>query len=201
MRTPLTHRPRAGTMAAASVGLFLLILLTACSGASSGPATPPAPVPGTAATTTGPATTGPVTRSTTGTAPGRLDLARLSVTDGGSRQDVRTPSGNIACTLTTETGDEVTCEIFTTSWRTPPSTTSPCTGEPHGAGLALDVAGVPGIVCLGQDMRVARFRVLPVGHAVRVGADVCASLTTGMTCQNLTSGRGFTLGREAYRLT
>jgi hypothetical protein len=49
-------------------------------------------------------------------------------------------------------------------------------------------------------MRVAQFRVLPAGHAVRVGADLCATVGQGITCLNTRTHHGFTLDRDSYRL-
>jgi ribosomal protein L34E len=112
----------------------------------------------------------------------------------------KTPSGNIVCGYDTRAGSAVECGIKS-GLRPPPKAVQCDAGDfsdkrisLHGTGRAtLGVcAGDPGPLLPEVQAKAA---VLPYGASKRIGAIVCTSKTTGLTCRNA-SGHGFFLSRE-----
>lgn len=108
----------------------------------------------------------------------------------------QTPSRNIGCIgETAATGNTVRCDIRTRSWSPPPRPKG-CRLD-WGQGLALDAAGRARFVCAG-DTALNNGRRLAYGAAVRIGAIVCRSGVSGLTCRNA-AGHGFTISRLRAR--
>ncbi|WP_460437069.1 DUF6636 domain-containing protein [Angustibacter speluncae] len=111
-----------------------------------------------------------------------------------------TPSGNIGCALYRD--DEqapatASCGIAQADW---PGVPDP--GDCELEWVATDVAlGPDGAVtegaCRGDVSFDPSAEVLPYGEAVAVGDLECRSAETGVTCEHLPSGHGFTLARAA----
>jgi hypothetical protein len=108
----------------------------------------------------------------------------------------RTPSSNIGCVGETTRADNVVrCDIATRNW-SPPRRPAACTLD-WGQGLLVERTGRARFVCAG-DTALNRGRVVAYGRRVAVGAIVCTSRRSGLTCVNL-QGHGFTLSRQGYR--
>ena len=108
----------------------------------------------------------------------------------------QTPSRNIGCIGdTAASANTVRCDIRTRSWSPPPRPKA-CRLD-WGQGLSLDAAGRARFVCAG-DTALNSGRRLAYGTAIRIGAIVCRSRVTGLTCRNA-AGHGFTLSRLRAR--
>lgn len=109
----------------------------------------------------------------------------------------RTPSGNIGCYL--EAGEfGVQCDVAEHTWSLP-SRPADCDGD----WSAVASVGATGPATMGDcvsDSRLGAERVLAYRTGVRVGDIQCVSETTGLTCTNVATGRGFFVSRERYRL-
>lgn len=106
-----------------------------------------------------------------------------------------TPSKNIGCYLDTES---IRCDIARRSW-TPPPTPADCELD-WAQGISIGATGRAAFVCAG-DTTLGAGPALAYGNAIRVGNMVCASLTNGVRCSNLKTGRGFSLAKESYSLS
>lgn len=109
----------------------------------------------------------------------------------------QTPTGNIGCMLI---GGVARCDIVRRSWTLPPRPSS-C---PHivdfGQGLEVGRSGAARFVCAGDTARDPSSPKLAYGSASRVGPFDCVSRATGMTCTSRSSGHGFMLSVQRYRL-
>jgi hypothetical protein len=101
------------------------------------------------------------------------------------------PSGNIGCYMD---ATAVRCDIHDRQW-SPPAKPADCTLD-YGQGISLS-AGRPSFVCAG-DTTLGGPDTLAYGAAARHGALVCNSTEAGVSCRNVTTGRGFSLARQAY---
>lgn len=114
----------------------------------------------------------------------------------GSLVSFRTPSGNIGCIgESARAGNSVRCDIRNRSWSPPPRPRS-CDVD-WGQGLSLNRIGRARFVCAG-DTALNTGRKLAYGASRRIGAIVCVSRTSGLTCTNA-AGHGFTLSRQRAR--
>lgn len=104
------------------------------------------------------------------------------------------PSGNIWCDITDEAA---TCTITEYSFTLPEDPT--CEGGTVGPIVRLidgDVTTPCSLEGVG-DAAPGDFGALEYGETTAVGDYMCSSAESGMTCTNLTTGRGFTLARGA----
>jgi len=120
----------------------------------------------------------------------------LPATASAALVQFQTPSRNIGCVGdTSRGGNTVRCDIRVRSWSPPPRPRG-CRLD-WGQGLSLDATGRARFVCAG-DTALNGGRRLAYGTAIRIGAIVCRSRVTGLTCRNA-AGHGFTLSRLRAR--
>jgi hypothetical protein len=107
----------------------------------------------------------------------------------------RAPSGNIDC-LVSE--GYARCDIRTHTFKAPrrPATCDLEWGSVLSVGKANRRGG---FACVGDTARDPSARALPYGRSIAVGRVRCTSRTDGIRCRNR-FGRGFLVGRTAYRL-
>lgn len=105
-----------------------------------------------------------------------------------------TPSGNIGCALS---ADNVRCDIGDRTW-TVPAKPSTCQLD-YGNGLVLSGSGAA-VSCAGDTLLHATTNVLAYGHGLRDGLMQCVSQSSGVRCDDLGTGHGFTLAKENYSL-
>ncbi|MCU7723714.1 hypothetical protein ODJ79_08320 [Actinoplanes sp. KI2] len=107
----------------------------------------------------------------------------------------RTPSKNIICDLGPS---EVRCDMIRKSWSPPPKPSS-CELD-WGFGMHI-TGGKAGFTCAGDSLiGETEAETLEYGHAYRSGSVRCTSESTGLTCLDEKSGRGFTLAVSRYSL-
>jgi len=104
------------------------------------------------------------------------------------------PSGNIGCYIDPT---YVRCDINERSWSPPPP--PPGCDLDYGQGIAMEPGGAADLVCAG-DTALGGGSPLPYGQSIGAGVLRCASAETGMTCNDVTTGRGFSLSKEGYQL-
>jgi len=126
--------------------------------------------------------------------------------NGESSAYFSTPTGNIACSMTW-TGPgypvDVLCQIADRSWQAPaaPADCRAADGDVWGDTLQItDKGAALGCRRNGNGMRVQSFPGLGYDHAIRIDRTQCISRLTGITCTDETSGHGFMLSRQSYRL-
>jgi hypothetical protein len=106
------------------------------------------------------------------------------------------PSGNIACTITDK---GATCTIASITFAPPPAGT--CKGTvghvftvgPDGASVPCTEGPAP--VVAGSDVPVLEY-----GRVASVSGYTCESSTSGVTCRNDSTKKGFTLARGSFSL-
>lgn len=113
----------------------------------------------------------------------------------------RTPSKNIVCMMYApgEPGDATArCTIVAKEWRAPdkPADCPLAWGDD----LEVDTDGRPGFVCAGDTVLGASTTVEYGTRLLMKPGLTCSVTTEGVTCANRTSGRGFFLSRERYRI-
>jgi len=106
----------------------------------------------------------------------------------------RTPSKNIICDLHESA---VRCDIVHKSWSPPPE---PSSCELDWANGMYIAAGKAGFTCTGDSLIGVASETLEYGHADRSGSVRCTSESSGLTCADEKTGRGFTLAVSRYRL-
>jgi hypothetical protein len=157
--------------ALAAVGLALAAC-TPDSGSGSGPSTPPASAH---AGFGGPAS------------------PALAISDV-SEAMFQTPSKNIFCALTKSA---VRCDILRKTW-TPPAKPADCELD-WGNGMHID-AGQAGMTCAGDTLIGSAQQTLEYGKGLRSGTVECESVSSGLTCRDEKTGRGFTLAVARYSI-
>jgi hypothetical protein len=125
--------------------------------------------------------------TTTATVPGDVPVT------SGPRY-FQTPSGNIGCYVSAQTAR---CDIRERNWD-PPASDKPCELD-YGQGIALSASGKADFVCAG-DTALGGPATLDYGSVSRRGSLRCRSGGKGVTCTAATSGHGFFLSREIYRI-
>jgi hypothetical protein len=196
MRRMVRSRPGALAVVAGT----LLLALGACGQAGNNTvAAPPAAAttPGAAGATPDTATSDTATAGATTQPPASPSAASPSLviaTISGNTYMFVTPSGNIGCAATTS---GVRCDIGDRSWTAPTKATS-CQLD-YGNGVFVGPNGA-GMTCAGDTLLHATTTVLAYGHGVRVGQILCVSQSTGVRCEYVPTGHGFTLAKEAYTL-
>lgn len=106
----------------------------------------------------------------------------------------RSPSGNIACYLDTS---HVRCDIMERNWSAPPP---PACEYDWGGSLGSDSYGWPESLCISDTVFGGQSLVLGYGQSVQEGLLRCDSATSGVTCTDVRTGRGFSMSRESYSL-
>jgi len=106
----------------------------------------------------------------------------------------QTPSKNIICDLSPSA---VRCDIVHKSW-SPPAKPSSCELD-WGNGMHI-TAGKAGITCAGDTLIGTASETLGYGQADRSGSVLCTSESSGLTCKDEKTGRGFTLAVSRYSL-
>jgi len=119
--------------------------------------------------------------------------APVVVTDVGE-VFFRTPSKNIICHLHESA---VRCDILHKSW-SPPAKPSSCELD-WGFGMYIS-AGKAGFTCTGDSLIGVESVTLEYGQADRSGSVRCTSESSGLTCTDEKTGRGFTLAISRYGL-
>jgi len=107
----------------------------------------------------------------------------------------QSPSGNIACVMT---GKSARCDIAEKDWSAPRPADCPSQVD-SGQGLTLNATGPAQVVCAGDTVLNPQAPTLDYGATSQIGAIVCASMESGISCTN-SSGGSFTLSRESYDL-
>lgn len=106
----------------------------------------------------------------------------------------QTPSKNIICDLS---ASAVRCDIVHKSW-SPPAKPSSCELD-WGNGMSIS-AGTAGFTCTGDTLIGTASEILGYGQADRSGSVLCTSESSGLTCKDEKTGRGFTLAVTRYSL-
>jgi hypothetical protein len=184
-------RPGALAMLAGAV-LFTLGACTATTTAAGPAVTVSAPG---AADSTAPGTATPGATIPGGTPASTAPPAAIIATVSGDTPTFFiTPSKNIGCSMTTV---GARCDIGDRSWTAPPKPAS-CHLD-YGNGVSVSASGAT-VSCAGDTVLAATTNVLAYGHGVSNGQVECVSQTTGVRCEYLATGHGFTLAKEAYTL-
>jgi uncharacterized protein DUF6636 len=108
------------------------------------------------------------------------------------------PSHNIGCYMSTQFGGNVRCDIRDRSWKPPPKPAN-CELD-WGQGVAFHGNGRAGVVCAGDTTLDKTAPVLSYGQTSQAGPVQCHSAAAGVTCANASSGHGFFLSRQSYRV-
>jgi hypothetical protein len=109
----------------------------------------------------------------------------------------RSPSGNIGCAIA---GAAARCDIVHRSW-SPPSRPASCPPVvDFGQGLMVQRGAAAQIVCAGDTARDPSSPVLAYGSSSEAEGFTCASRITGMTCTDSSTGHGFFISAQSYRL-
>ena len=94
----------------------------------------------------------------------------------------RSPSGNITCVISTESGGFAQCELRS---------------KRFGGGFMVPAAGRVSRYDVAPDDDVAGRRfVLAYGSTTRLSVFACTSRQRGMTCRNTRTHHGFTISRQ-----
>jgi hypothetical protein len=109
----------------------------------------------------------------------------------------KSPSGNIGCIMYS---DGARCDIHKRSWSPPPRPSSCTTQVDFGQGVGVGSSGVARIVCAGDTTFDPSAPPLPYGTDSLAGGFRCQSRTGGMSCRNVSSGHGFFISAQSYRL-
>lgn len=148
-------------------------------------------------TVTAPATTPQATTATTAT---QATAPAPNPAPSGPTVHVAffsSPSHNIGCVLAQGTAR---CDIRSRDWSPPPHPASCSDQVDFGQGLVVDRHGRATFVCAGDTALNPSGPVVAYGSSSKIGDLVCASRTSGMTCTNRSTGHGFFIARDRYRL-
>jgi hypothetical protein len=159
------------------------------------------PEPATSGTASTPSTAS--TRSTTGATSSAPAATGTKTSEGEPPTSVvqteafQTPTGNIGCMIV---GGTARCDIVTRSWTLPPRPASCPPIVNFGQGLEVGSKGAGAFVCAGDTARDPSSARLSYRTASQVGPFLCVSHTSGMTCTNRSTGHGFQISVQRYRL-
>jgi hypothetical protein len=104
-----------------------------------------------------------------------------------------TPSGNIACSMTTA---QVRCDVAQNSWKLPDKPAS-CTAD-FGNGTVLAGTGRGELACASDTVADPGLKTLDYGSAVWASGVLCSSRESGVRCENPQTKHGFQVARAAY---
>jgi hypothetical protein len=173
-------------VAGAGLAVAALLLLR-------GPGAAPDPVGG--PSTTGTAPSGGSAGSADPTAGVDVIDANTDTRFGTGAAQFATPSGNIACHMST---GEVRCDVVQRTWQLPP-TPADCS-QAYGTGAVLVGSGPGQLSCVSDTVAGSSLPVLAYGNAVRFDGVVCVSRESGMRCENSQTRHGFNVARASYDL-
>jgi len=110
--------------------------------------------------------------------------------------DFQSPTGNIACAIIDGTAR---CDIVQRDW-SPPARPASCPSEvDFGQGLQVG-SGSGSFVCAGDTTQNPSAPKLAYGTASEKENFSCVSRESGITCTNTSSGHGFFISRQSYRV-
>ena len=104
------------------------------------------------------------------------------------------PSGNVGCMLDST---YVRCDISERDW-SPPTRPADCEFD-YGQGIGMSVSEEAAFVCAG-DTAMGASQPLAYGTSITKGDLTCDSAEAGITCRDTSTGHGFTIAREAYKV-
>ncbi|MGZ4173239.1 MAG: DUF6636 domain-containing protein [Solirubrobacteraceae bacterium] len=93
------------------------------------------------------------------------------------------------------------CDIRHHSWSLPPRPATCPNVVDFGQGLIVESSGAGRLVCAGDTTFDPSAQILPYGTETDIGRFRCTSATSGMTCLNTSTGHGFFLSAQSYRLS
>jgi hypothetical protein len=140
----------------------------------------------TTSTTPQPTTTPSTTTSTSTASTATVNIATF-----------KSPSGNIGCMII---DGGARCDIRQRNWSPPPRPSNCPNIVDFGQGLAVNASGSGRFVCAGDTVMDPSAQVLPYNTDTVVGDLSCASATNGMTCTNTSTGHGFFIAIQGYRI-
>lgn len=144
-----------------------------------------------------PATTGSSQTTATTSSTATTSAAPPKPTQTLRLSSFQSPSGNIGCMLI---GDLARCDIVRRQWSPPPRPSSCPQIVDYGQGLEVGHSGAGRFVCAGDTARDPAAPKLAYGTATRHGHFLCQSATSGVTCTDETSGHGFFVSIQSYRI-
>ena len=104
------------------------------------------------------------------------------------------PSGNVGCMIDPQF---VRCDVAERDW-TPPPRPADCEFD-YGQGISMSAGEEPEFNCVGDTAQGGTY-TLEYGKSIAAGTLSCESAESGMTCRDSTTGHGFTIAREQYRI-
>jgi hypothetical protein len=119
--------------------------------------------------------------------------------------DVVTPSGNIACSISSDNSG-VNCEVREHTWAAPASVSGPfgraCDFSFGGLEFYVSQAKPANLGCYEGASKFGRpgLKTLDYGQTYSRGAITCESEPSGMTCTDTATGHYFRVSRESYEL-
>ena len=119
-------------------------------------------------------------------------------------QFFQSPSGNISCQLGTFLDAGISrataaCQVGQHNFSTPPRPAD-CMGG-WGDSVGLTQGGQPSLQCHSDTLLGSSQPVLDYGQTRSVGPITCDSEETGITCTDSSTGHGFSLSRDGYKLS
>jgi hypothetical protein len=147
-------------------------------------------------TTTPPTSTTSTTPQTTST-PSTTTSTSTASTATVNLSTFKSPSGNIGCIII---DGGARCDIRQRNWSPPPRPASCPNVVNFGQGLAVNRSGSGRFVCAGDTAMDPSAQALPYNTGTVVGDISCTSATNGMSCTNTSSGHGFFIAIQGYRI-
>jgi hypothetical protein len=109
----------------------------------------------------------------------------------------KSPTGNIGCMIIAGTAR---CDLQMKTWTLPPRPSNCPNIVDFGQG-AIVADGRPGhLVCAGDTTLDPSAKTIPYGTNTSVGGFTCQSRSSGITCTSDSSGHGFFVSIQSYRL-
>jgi hypothetical protein len=109
----------------------------------------------------------------------------------------RSPSANIGCMIIDGTAR---CDIRQRKW-SPPARPSGCPNiVDFGQGLIVTRSGSGHFVCAGDTTLDPQAPPLVYSTGSRTDGFYCVSASSGMTCENTSTGHGFFIAIQGYRI-
>lgn len=109
----------------------------------------------------------------------------------------RSPSGNIGCVIA---AGIARCDIVRRSWSAPPRPASCPPQVDYGQGAEVGRSGSASLTCSGDTTLNPSSPTLPYGTASKVDGFLSISRSSGVGCASRSSGHGFAISVERYRL-
>ena len=110
----------------------------------------------------------------------------------------QSPSGNIACMVTSVGRGRAVCEISGHSYASPPRP-SDCHLAGWGDHILMEHGSAPVWMCHGDALLADGQPTLQYGETGLGGTIACGSEVDGVTCTDTSTGHFFTVSREAYQ--